>query len=591
MNFNFAKSTDDVVKCRCPTAGPKSNHSASANNPPNPLNSRRTAYGLVCPELTFTPEVWDGVLHRLQSEVPAFSFETWLQPLEPRRIDEGLLLICPSTFHRDRIRLHFLPRIDACLQAEVGESITVALGISTVSEAASDPDPLKAIPSKRLSCVPDKETPGPRTPEAPGPDSLGADIPGADIAGANIPGANIASPNTSGPNTSGPNTSGPNTLGPVQARSVLRSVPATNRNEIGRPRAGRPAAPAPFGAQYTFDSFVVGPCNALAREASFAMASGQQQALNQLYLRADSGMGKTHLARAVAAEAARVGPGEVKYLSSENFTNQFLSALRSNRTSDFKRRYRGRRQLLVMEDIQFLEGKTATQLEFFHTVQHVLDAGGKVMLTGDRMPQDMPHLSPRIRSQLASGFLAELEPPDHRVRRAILRSKAASGGVGLPTNCLDALVESIRGSVRELDGVLIQLVTTASLLKRPIDLVLTESAIAKKNSAAPRKRRLGVGDVISVVAGFFQSSPERLASRSRRKQILLPRQLAMYLCRRYTDAPVGEIGQALGRDHPAVRNAIEKIERGILERPPLRYQVEALGDRLDGMLADLDRTD
>jgi chromosomal replication initiator protein len=321
------------------------------------------------------------------------------------------------------------------------------------------------------------------------------------------------------------------------------------------------------------------------------MASGQQQALNQLYLRADSGMGKTHLARAVATEAARMGPGEVKYLSSENFTNQFLSALRSNRTSDFKRRYRGRRQLLIMEDIQFLEGKTATQLEFFHTVQHVLDAGGKVMLTGDRMPQDMPHLSPRIRSQLASGFLAELEPPDQRVRRAILRSKAASGGVGLPTNCLDALVESIRGSVRELEGVLIQLVTTASLLKRPIDLVLTESAIAKKTSAAPRKRRLGVGDVISVVAGFFQSSPERLASRSRRKQILLPRQLAMYLCRRYTDAPVGEIGQALGRDHPAVRNAIEKIERGILERPPLRYQVEALGDRLDGMLADLDRTD
>ena len=576
-----------------PTAGPKSNHSASANNPPNPLNSRRAAYGLVCPELTFTPEVWDGVLHRLQSEVPAFAFETWLQPLEPRRIDEGLLLICPSTFHRDRIRLHFLPRIDACLQAEVGESITVALGISTVSDPASDPAPSRAVASKRPSCVAGKETPGPRTSETPEPDSLRPDSLRPNSLRPNIiADSNTAGPNTAGPNTADSNTAGPNFPRPVQTRSVLRSVPAANRKENGLPRAGRPAAPAPFGTQYTFDSFVVGPCNALAREASFAMASGQQQALNQLYLRADSGMGKTHLARAVAAEAARVGPGEVKYLSSENFTNQFLSALRSNRTSDFKRRYRGgRRQLLVMEDIQFLEGKTATQLEFFHTVQHVLDAGGKVMLTGDRMPQDMPHLSPRIRSQLASGFLAELEPPDQRVRRAILRSKAASGGVGLPTNCLDALVESIRGSVRELEGVLIQLVTTASLLKRPIDLVLTESAIAKKTSAAPRKRRLGVGDVIAVVAGFFQSSPERLASRSRRKQILLPRQLAMYLCRRYTDAPVGEIGQALGRDHPAVRNAIEKIERGILERPPLRYQVEALGDRLDGLLADLDRTD
>ena len=515
------------------------------------------------PELTFAPEVWDGVLHRLQQEVPTFTFETWLQPLEPRRVDEGLLLVCPSPFHQERIQRHFLARIDACLRAENGAGIEVVLGLTQDGSALGGAAPKKPAAAKLRA--------------------LEAD--GAECSPRSEPSAAPAEPAQS-PQV---------TPIPRRTRRALRSMPP---GRIPSPKPGRIPSPKPAAAgpgatptQYSFDSFVVGPCNALAREAAFAMARNQQQALNQLYLRADSGMGKTHLARAVSAEATSLGAGEVKYVSSESFTNQFLSALRSNRTGDFKRRYRGRQQLLVVEDVQFLENKVATQLEFFHTLQHVLDAGGRVMLTGDRMPQDMPELSPRLRSQLSSGFVAELEPPDQRVRRAILRSKAAHGGVALPTECLDILVENLRGSVRELEGALIQLVTTSSLLKRPIDLELTESAIAKKTSASPRKRRLTIGDVIGVVAGFFQSSPEQLASRSRRKQVLVPRQLAMYLCRRYTDAPVGKIGEALGRDHPAVRNAIEKIERGILERPPLRYQVEALGERLDALVSQLDRGD
>ncbi len=511
------------------------------------------------PELTFAPEVWDGVLHRLQSEVPAFTYETWLEPLEPRPVDDGLLLLCPSPFHKERIRRHFLPRIDACLRAETGEELDIVLGIRS-AEPSTQENAVRDRPAREEKVVPPKTSRS----QAPG-QAENRQSGGEAIAESRTGSSPAASARPSHPRpVSAPKA--PIRPGIIPTRSVTR--------------------PSPTATQYTFDSFVVGPCNALAREAAFAMASGQQQALNQLYLRAEPGMGKTHLARAVAAEAEGLGGREVKYVSSENFTNQFLSALRSNRTSDFKRRYRGRNQLLVVEDVQFLENKAATQLEFFHTVQHVLDAGGRVMLTGDRMPQDMPELAPRIRSQLCSGFLAELEPPDHRVRRAILRRKAAHGGVGLPDHCLDALVENLRGSVRELEGVLIQLVTTASLLKKPIDMALTESAIAKRTSARARKRRLGVGEVIGVVAGFFQSSPEQLASRSRRKQVLLPRQLAMYLCRRYTDAPVGEIGQALGRDHPAVRNAIDKIERGILERPPLRYQVEALGEKLDGLLGD-----
>lgn len=250
--------------------------------------------------------------------------------------------------------------------------------------------------------------------------------------------------------------------------------------------------------------------------------------------------------------------------------------------SKFTRQYRGSCDLLVVEDVQFLEGKNATQLEFFYTVQQLLDSGGRVLMTGGQLPQAMGRLDPSLRSQLTAGFLAELTPPDEETRRRILKAKAASGGIHLPEDCLDLLVESLRESVRELDSTLIQLVTSASLLKRPIDLGLTRAALATKSPLAVRSaERRSPASVISVVARFFKTTPDVLASRSRRRDVLLPRQLAMYLCHRYTSASLGEIGQALGRNHPSVRNAIEKIEREIVERAPLRYQVEALCERVD----------
>jgi chromosomal replication initiator protein len=167
------------------------------------------------------------------------------------------------------------------------------------------------------------------------------------------------------------------------------------------------------------------------------------------------------------------------------------------------------------------------------------------------------------------------------VRRKILRSKAAAGGVGLPDDCIDLLVERVHGNVRDLEGVLIQLVSTASLLKQTIDLEMTEAALHKISDAQPTSRHLTCRTVTEVVASFFKTTPEALASRSRRRAVLVPRQLAMYLCRRFTDEPVGAIAELFGRNHTAVTNAEKVIARGILERAPLRYQVEALSERLD----------
>ena len=229
---------------------------------------------------------------------------------------------------------------------------------------------------------------------------------------------------------------------------------------------------------YTFENFVVGPCNRLAREASLAVAQGTQQPVNPLYLASAPGLGKTHLARAIARARVR-SDGRVIYVSSETFTNQFTGAIREKRMDHFKQRFRHSCDLLVVEDVQFLSSKNATQLELFHTLNHLIDIGARVVLTADRLPFEIDNLNDRLRSHMSAGLVATLETPDARVRREILRIKAANGGVHLPGDCLDRLVEATRGSVRDLEGVLVQLVTTSSLLKRAIDLELTEQALQK----------------------------------------------------------------------------------------------------------------
>ncbi|MFP6655765.1 MAG: DnaA/Hda family protein, partial [Myxococcota bacterium] len=360
------------------------------------------------------------------------------------------------------------------------------------------------------------------------------------------------------------------------------------------------------------ESFVVGPCNALAREATLALARRRQRSLNQVYLAGASGMGKTHLARAAATEArlhsqldsASTGFAEsrssrsasarpeqaprVIYTSAEQFTSEFVSAMRLGQPEQWKRRYRGSIGLLIVEDVQFFSGRTKTQLELFHTVQHVLDAGGSVLLTGDRAPRDLIGLDERMRAQVGRGFVAELEMPDALVRRQLLRAKAAGGGVHLPPDCLDLLVDSTAGSVRDVESMLIQVVTTASLLGRKIDLGLVQEAVALKagESGVIEVKTLASEEIVRIVAAFFGKPAEALAGRSRRRDVLIPRQLAMYLAHRYTDASFAEIGRALGRDHPSVRNAIMRIERLVLESAPLRYQVESLSERIDQFVKD-----
>jgi chromosomal replication initiator protein len=371
----------------------------------------------------------------------------------------------------------------------------------------------------------------------------------------------------------------------VEVAPVGEAPPETRaaaRARLAPPEPVRPREPAPaqLPLACTFETFVMGPSNALAREASLAVAQGRQPGLFPLYLVGESGIGKSHLARAVVSEARRGGRLRTVYASAERFTSEFTAAIRARQGGDFRRRYRAECDLLVIEDVQFLAGKEATQLELLHTVEHLRLAGARIVLTGDRMPRRIASLSPRLASQMAGGLVAEMELPDRTLRREILRDKASRGGIALPPDCLELLVDGVRGSVRDLEGALVQLVASASLLGRKIDRPLTEMALRKLGE--PAREPLTLDAVLGCVGGLFGVTREQLASRSRAERFKLPRQLAMYLCRRYTDASLSEIGRVFGRNHPAVANAVQRIERAILERAPLRYQVEELAARLEG---------
>jgi chromosomal replication initiator protein len=584
--------------------------------------------------MTSVPKVWGDALRLLQDEIPDFAFEAWIAPIAVKLSEDRVLLGCPNAFHRERIRSHFSEAIQRCWSQawtsiavgaapDVGEALPLMiLDMKEFAAAAGHAIEIR-IPVRRAEAtavasgalrrtemsvavqavaVQAGERSGMRE-RTSGESSeleldLAADLPAiGDGDGVGTPALRAVPAMAAKP-----------------AARIERPSRAPQRDVLrveSPPRFGIESESAQGELPFSFESFVVGPCNALAREATLALARRKQNSLNQLYLGGESGMGKTHLARAAAIEARRQGGAApvgrglsgafgagsrspsastragVVYTTAEQFTSEFVSAMRNGRSEEFQKRYRAPIGLLIVEDVQFFDGRMKTQLELFHTVQHVLDAGGRVLMTGDRSPQGLAGLSERMRTQLSRGFVAELERPDAIVRRHILRAKASAGGVHLPADCLDLLVESTGGSVRDIESVLIQVVTTASLLGRTIDLALTRDAVARKTgSAAPlAQRRVATSEIVRIVAAFFGKRPEALAARSRRRDVLLPRQLAMYLAHRYTDASFAEIGRCLGRDHPSVRNAISRVERLVLENAPLRYQVEALSERVDQTLA------
>ena len=341
---------------------------------------------------------------------------------------------------------------------------------------------------------------------------------------------------------------------------------------------GDPSVRPAMNARYTFDRFVVGGDSQLAWAASKAVAAKPALAYNPLFLYGGVGLGKTHLMHAIGNTILEEAPHKrVAYVPSEQFMNELVTSIQRGKTAEFRRRYR-QMDLLLVDDIQFLKGKEATQEEFFHTFNALYDAHKQIVLTSDRPPKEIPGLEERLISRFEWGLVADIKAPDFETRVAILRKKAADDALVLDTEVIDFIALSCTSSVRELEGAVIKLLAYSSLKNQEITLGLAEKALqGMLGSREPGRGYLSAERIREVVAGEFGVTPEALSSKRRTKDLTLPRQVAMYLIRELLDLPLVQIGAVFGgRDHSTVIHSITKVENGLDSDPTLRNSVQEI---------------
>jgi chromosomal replication initiator protein len=332
--------------------------------------------------------------------------------------------------------------------------------------------------------------------------------------------------------------------------------------------------------EYTFDTFIVGKSNQFAHAAGLSVANHPGEKFNPLFLHGDVGLGKTHLLHAAGNRARENFDGfQVLYVSSEKFTNELITAIMKQRTDEFRERYRGIDMLLI-DDIQFIAGKDSTQEEFFHTFNTLHQAGKQIIISSDRHPRLVPTLTERLRSRFEGGLISEVGPPDTETRIAFLRHRAERQKVPMPPAVTDYLAQKMPANFRELSGAFNRVTAIAEMDGTPITLDLAIRALSDPQTAT-RQRLVTPERVIQLVARFYRLDEADLRSKSRRKEVVLPRQVVMHILRGETKLSLGEIGQALGgRDHTTVMYGCDTIKQRIESDALLRQHVLTLRDQL-----------
>ncbi len=506
--------------------------------------------------------LWDESLGELTREISSPAQRRWLSATRPVGFsDDTVVLAAPHTFARE------------WLDARCGDLLSGAL-----SRAAGRP--LHVVITVQPNPAPVE---GGTTPE------LEHDPPDAAMPAAT---AEVAIPVAPAP-------APPDSLVPTDGWPADRHPVFT---EVHRPTAlhplqapGRPPGPtvrlpsrareseddaSQLNPQYVFDRFVIGASNRFAHAAAFAVAEAPARAYNPLFIYGGVGLGKTHLLHAIGHYVRSLYPRlRVRYVTTEQFTNDFINAIRDDQVIPFQRTYR-QTDVLLIDDIQFLEGKERTQEEFFHTFNALHNAEKQIVVSSDRPPKQIARLEDRLRSRFEWGLMTDIQPPDLETRIAILKKKASHDNLLVPEEVLELIASKVHSNIRELEGALIRVTAFASLQHTAVDRTLAEMVL-KDLFPNGSGREITVQIIQQEVGTFFQLSVDSLCSKSRSRQLVTPRQIAMYLARELTELSLPKIGQAFGgRDHTTVMHAERKIAGLMQERRAIYDQVQELTSRI-----------
>jgi chromosomal replication initiator protein len=467
----------------------------------------------------------------------------WLSASQPVTLHGNTVIVAvKDDFTRGQLETRLRPRLEDALSAALGREVRLAVTV--------DPD---------------------------------LDVAAESTATTPAQGDLSTSPHTPGVEASGPPASSPTgTAGPpfVDGRPGSPLSPVDDPTTGGATQPAASVTEARLNPKYVFETFVIGSSNRFAHAAAVAVAEAPGKAYNPLLVYGDSGLGKTHLLHAIGHYVRSLYSGaRVRYVSSEEFTNDFINAIRDDRAASFQRRYRDV-DVLLIDDIQFLEGKIQTQEEFFHTFNTLHNANKQLVITSDRPPKRLEALEDRLRNRFEWGLITDVQPPDLETRIAILRKKAATEKLTAPPDVLEFIASKIHTNIRELEGALIRATAFASLNRQPVDLTLAE-IVLKDLLPEGGEPEITSALIIAQTAAYFGLTIDDLCGSSRSRVLVTARQIAMYLCRELTDLSLPKIGQQFGgRDHTTVMHADRKIRQLMAERRSVFNQVTELTNRI-----------
>ncbi|HEY6739654.1 MAG TPA: chromosomal replication initiator protein DnaA [Actinopolymorphaceae bacterium] len=503
---------------------------------------------------------WARLRADLDQELPATQ-RVWLAQSRPVTLVENTAIVAVrDDFTRTQLETKLRSRLEEALSAALGRPIGLAVSVNPALPLDDGARPAAG-------------------------DSPAAAVPGGiDVAAApegSAPEGSETGPASSSPSVSAPD--GSETLDEVErALPTVASVddpftPTPPTSDLAR---RRDAEPPRLNPKYTFDTFVIGSSNRFAHAAAVAVSEAPGKAYNPLLIYGDSGLGKTHLLHAIGHYVRNLYQNaRIRYISSEEFTNEFINSIRDDKAPTFQRRYRDVDVLLV-DDIQFLENKERTQEEFFHTFNALHNANKQIVISSDRPPKRLETLEDRLRNRFEWGLITDIQPPDLETRIAILRKKAAQERLTAPPEVLEFIASKIQTNIRELEGALIRVTAFASLNRQSVDLALAE-IVLKDLIPTGAEPEITSAQIMAQTAAYFGLSIDDLCGVSRSRVLVTARQIAMYLCRELTDLSLPKIGQQFGgRDHTTVMHADRKIRQLMAERRSVYNQVTELTNRI-----------